>query len=86
MGEWEQNPGIFVQDLIASIFPVRFMEVFSSLNYRGVTLLEALDGGPTPISFAAVTEKVQGVPRIRPFTVIGLAGPEAVCPELDVTV
>ena len=36
--------------------------------------------------FAAVTVNLQGVPLIRPFTVIGLAGPEAVCPELDVTV
>ena len=52
----------------------------------GVTLLEALEGGPIPILFAAVTVKVQGVPLVSPFTVIGLVGPEAFCPELDVTV
>ena len=52
----------------------------------GVTLLEAFEGGPDPILFAAVTVKVQGVPLVSPFTIIGLAGPEAFCPELDVTV
>ena len=41
----------------------------------GVTLLEALEGGPVPILFAAATLKVQGVPLVSPFTAIGLAGP-----------
>jgi hypothetical protein len=52
----------------------------------GVTLLEAYEGGPDPILLVAVTVKVQGVPLVSPFTVIGLVGPEAFCPELDVTV
>lgn len=62
------------------------MAALSFLNYRGIALLEALEGGPVPILFVAVTVNVQAVPLVRPFTVIGLDRPEAVCPVLDVTV
>jgi hypothetical protein len=67
-----------------SAFALTIVGAFGTL--AGVTLLEESEGGPVPILFVAITVKVQGVPLVRPFTVIGLVGPEAFCPELDVTV
>jgi hypothetical protein len=52
-----------------------------------ITLLEALDAGPIPTLFAAVTVNVYAVPSARPITAIGLVAPLAVTPPgLDVTV
>ena len=49
-----------------------------SLNYLGVTGLEAFDGEPIPIAFFPATVNVYCCPLVRPVTVIGLCGPENV--------
>ena len=53
----------------------------------GVTVFDAADATPVPILLVAVTVKLYAVPFVRPVTVMGLLGPEAVNPPgLDVTV
>ena len=64
---------------VACVLPaVAVTAVGGSATTAGVTLLEGLEGGPTPIAFVAVMENVYAVPLVSPVTVIGLAVPEAV--------
>jgi hypothetical protein len=52
-----------------------------------VTLFEAAEDGPVPAALVAETVKEYATPLLRPVTVSGLAGPEAVRPPgLEVTV
>jgi hypothetical protein len=52
-----------------------------------VTLFEEVDDGPDPEALVAETVKEYALPLLRPVTVSGLAGPEAVRPPgLEVTV
>jgi hypothetical protein len=46
-----------------------------------VTLLEGADAGPVPAVVTAETVNVYAVPLVRPVTVIGLPGPDAVTPS-----
>jgi hypothetical protein len=43
-----------------------------------VTLLEGADIGPVPAAFVADTLKVYETPLVKPVTLSGLAGPDAV--------
>ena len=53
----------------------------------GVTLFDAADDKPVPITFFAVTVKIYAVPLARPVTVSGEDVPLAVSPPgLEVTV
>jgi hypothetical protein len=53
----------------------------------GVTALDALDAGPVPAAFVAVTVNVYDVPLLKPVTVWVVLDPADVNPPgLDVTV
>jgi len=54
---------------------------------RGVTLLEAAEAAPVPVTLVAVTVKEYAVPLVSPLTTIGLPAPLPVkLPGVDVTV
>ena len=54
---------------------------------QGVTALDALDAGPVPTAFVAVTVNVYDVPLVKPVTVWLVLNPDDVNPPgLDVTV
>jgi len=53
----------------------------------GVTEFDALDAGPVPTAFVAVTVNVYDVPLVKPVTVWVVLNPDDVNPSgLDVTV
>lgn len=49
----------------------------------GVTAFEAVDAGPEPLMFLAVTVKVYAVPLVSPVTVADVVVPFAVVTEID---
>jgi hypothetical protein len=68
---------------ICALPAVAVTPVGGSGAVAGVTLFEGADGGPFPSTFVAATVKVYAVPLVKPVTVRGLLGPEAVSPPGD---
>ena len=77
----EVSPAVAVMPVGA---PGTVIELVMELD--GIMLFEAAEAGPVPMSLAAVTVKVYGIPLVSPGMLIGLAGPVAVSPRDDVTV